>query len=61
MRFRAETYQNGGKIFSILIELNVVMVISEAANFQIFRGSMPMDPLDNLAPLALVELVLRMS
>lgn len=37
------------------------MVISEAANFQIFRGSMPMDPLDNLAPLALVELVLRVS
>ena len=61
MRFRAETYQNGDKIFSILIELNAFMVMSEAVNFQIFRGSMPVNPLDNLAPLALVELVLRVS
>lgn len=49
------------RIFSVLIELNTFLGISEAVNFQVFSGSMPMDPLDNLVPLALVELVLHMS
>ena len=48
------------KIF-LLIELNAFMVISEAVNFQISGGRMPVDPLDNLAPLAIIELVLHMS
>ena len=49
-----------GKIF-VLIELNAFMVISEAVNFQIFRGRMPVDPQDNLALLAIIELVLHVS
>lgn len=49
------------RIFSVLIELNTFLGISEAVNFQVFSESLPMDPLDNLVPLALVELVLHMG